>query len=322
MNWGLIAYGRIAKKFMASIALIDEATVTAIASRTHYSTLKNEFPEKQIYDDYDKLCHDPTVDIVYISTTHNNHKDNVLRALKAGKHVLCEKPIGIHPDEVKEMIQMAQDKGLFLMEAIWTRFLPAYQMMKKFIDAGECGEIKLVKGDFSFNGSDIDETSRIKNPNLAAGAIWDVGLYPISMAVDIYNQTPSKIICSGFLDKNGVDIRSTILLEFGEGQQAILHSGIDLETIHDGQIFGESQWIHLPDFWHGEKIRIGNYKENQLHLLPLDLPTSFSYEIKACYEAVQNNWLEHPRMTHAHSLIISEIMEEALNQLRMLNVEC
>jgi len=316
MNWGLIAYGRIAKKFMASISSINEANVTAISSKSNYLKLQTEYPDIRIYENYQDVYNDPNVDIVYISTTHNYHKDNVLLALQSGKHVLCEKPLGIHPDEVKEMILTAQDKGLFLMEAVWTRFLPAYQLMKKTVESGACGKIKLVKGDFSFNGSEMDETTRVKNPNLAAGAIWDVGIYPISMAIDIYNQKPSKIICSGFLDKNGVDTRSTIILEFGKNQQAIIHSGIDLETIHDGQVFGETQWVHLPSFWHGEKVRIGNYQSNQLHVLPRDLPTSFSYEINACYEAIQNKWIEHPRMTHEHSLIISEVMEESLRQLR------
>jgi len=316
MNWGLIAYGRIAKKFIASISTIAEAQLTGIASKTNYQSLITEFPNIQIYKHYQDLYADPNIDIVYISTTHNFHKENVLLALEAGKHVLCEKPLGIHPEEVKEMIHKAQSSNLFLMEAIWTRFLPAYQLMKKTVESGECGQIKLIKGDFSFNGSDIAETSRIKNPDLAAGAIWDVGLYPISMAVDIYNCKPDKVLCSGFLDENGVDIRSTIILEFGKDQQAVLHSGIDLETIHDGQIYGTEQWVHLPDFWHGEHIRIGNFRSNQLHLLPLDLPTSFSYEIKACYEAINNGWIEHPRMTHEHSLIISEIMEESLNQLK------
>lgn len=317
MNWGLIAYGRIAKKFMASISTIEEAKVTAIASRSNYGDIKSEFPDTSIYENYQELYDDPDIDIVYISTTHNNHKDNVLLALEAGKHVLCEKPLGIHPDEVKEMINSATNKNLFLMEAVWTRFLPAYQLMKKTVDSGDCGHIKLIKADFSFNGKDIDQSSRIKNPALAAGAIWDVGLYPISMAIDVYDQMPSKIICTGFLDENGVDTRSSILLEFEPGQQAILHCGIDLETIHDGQIFGESQWVHLPNFWHGEKIRIGNFRENQLHMLPLELPTSFSYEIKACYEAIQNHWIEHPRMSHRHSLLISEVMEECLRQLRV-----
>jgi len=247
MNWGLIAYGRIAKKFMASISTIDKANVTAIASRSNYGDLKSEFPDINIYESYEELYANPNVDIVYISTTHNNHKNNVLLALKAGKHVLCEK----------------------------------------------------------------------QNPALAAGAIWDVGLYPISMAIDVFDQMPSKIICTGFLDENGVDTRSIIVLEFNKGQQAILHCGIDLETIHDGQIFGESQWIHLPNFWHGEKIRIGNFRDNQLHMLPRNLPTSFSYEINACYEAIQNNWIEHPRMSHRHSLLISEVMEECLRQLRV-----
>lgn len=316
MKWGLIAYGRIAKKFMASLNTIEEASITAIASRSNYEALKSEFKDITIYKNYEELFADEDVEIVYISTTHNYHKENVLQALKAGKHVLCEKPLGIHPDEVKEMLAVAKQQQLFLMEAMWTRFLPAYNYMKDCIADNQLGAIKLIKGDFSFDGRDSDTSSRVKNPNLAAGAIWDVGIYPIAMAVDIYDCAPSNILISGFLDENGVDIRSSMILDFGDRRQAIIHSGVDLATIHGGEIIGESQWINMPAFWCGEKLQIGDWQNNQQHVFPIDRPTSFSYEIIACHEAIQDGLLEHPKMTHRHTLIISEIMEKSLQQLR------
>lgn len=316
MRWGLIAYGRIAKKFKASIDTIKEASVSAIASRSNYSELKTQFDSISIYQNYDELYADPNVDIVYISTTHNYHKENVIKALKAGKHVLCEKPLGIHPDEVKEMLACANQQQLFLMEAMWTRFLPAYTYMKACIANNKLGAIKLIKGDFSFDGRDFDSNTRVKNPALAAGAIWDVGIYPISMAVDIYDCQPTQVIASGFLDQNKVDVRSSLILNFGQSRQALIHSGIDLSTIHSGEIIGESQWIHMPEFWHGDTVRIGDWQNNQQYIFPVDLPTSFSYEIKACYEAINQGLIQHPKMSHEHSLIISEIMEDALQQLR------
>lgn len=316
MKWGLIGYGRIAKKFMASLNTIEDASIVAIASRSNYDELKRDFKEINIYANYNELFEDQDVDIVYISTTHNFHKENVVQALQAGKHVLCEKPLGIHPDEVKDMISVAQQQKLFLMEAMWTRFLPAYNYMKDCIAKDQLGSVKLIKGDFSFNGRDSDRSSRVKNPSLAAGAIWDVGIYPIAMAVDIYDCQPTHILASGFLDENGVDVRSSMILNFGEKRQAIIHSGVDLGTIHSGEIIGESQWIHMPAFWCGDKVRIGDWQNNEQHVFPIDLPTSFSYEIDACQTAVKSGLLEHPKMTHRHSLIISEIMEEALQKLK------
>ncbi len=316
MNWGLIAYGHIAKKFIASLQIIEDATLTAIASITNTDAIKNDHPNAIAYNSYDALFANPDIDIVYISTTHNYHKENVLKALHAGKHVLCEKPLGIHPEETKEMIALAKEKNLFLMEAIWTRFLPAYTKMKQHIDNNELGDIKLVKADFSFDGTELDPSSRLKNPAFAAGAIWDVGLYPISMAVDIFDAMPTEIICNGFLDEKGVDIRSTTVLKFGKGEQAVLHCGIDLGTIHTGEILGTKQFIQLSKFWQGENLRIGTWQDSTLYEYPIDLATSFSYEIKACYEAVSNNWIEHPKMTHRHSTIIADIMENALLQLK------
>jgi len=319
MKWGLIAYGRIARKFVASLKQVKSATLLGAASQSKIEDIRHELPDIVAYNSYDELFSNPDIDIVYISTTHNYHKENVLKALHAGKHVLCEKPMGIHADEVNEMISLANEKKLFLMEAVWTRFLPAYEQMKQHIQSGNLGEIKLVKGDFSFNGTSFDKNSRVKNPKFAAGAIWDVGLYPISLAVDIFDQAPDSIICNGMTDEQGVDLRSAIILNFNNDQQAILHCGIDLETIHDGKIFGTKQWIHLPNFWNGEDLRIGTWQSNQLYHYPRDLKTSFSYEINACYEAITNGWIEHPKMSHRHSRIIAEIMDEALRQLRIEN---
>lgn len=319
MKWGLVAYGRIARKFIASLNRVNEANLLGVASQSKLEDIRNELPEVIAYDSYDDLFSNPDIDIVYVSTTHNYHKENVLKALHAGKHVLCEKPMGIHADEVSEMTALAKEKNLFLMEAVWTRFLPAYQHMKQHVESGTLGDIKLIKGDFSFDGTSFDKNSRVKNPKYAAGAIWDVGMYPISLAVDIFDQAPAEVICSGFTDDQNVDIRSTIILNFGSGQQAVLHCGIDLETIHDGKIFGTTQWIHLPNFWNGEDLRIGTWQSNQLYHYHRDLKTSFSYEIKACYEAISNDWIEHPKMSHRHSLIIAEIMDEALRQLKSKN---
>lgn len=316
MNWGLVAYGHIAKKCIASLNTIDEANIIGIASLTNSSVIKEDHPNVIAYDSYDALYANPDIDIVYISTTHNYHHENVIKALNAGKHVLCEKPLGIDSIQVEEMLALAKEKDLFLMEAIWTRFLPAYTTMKQHVDQNELGDIKLIKADFSFDGTGFDANSRLKNPAFAAGAIWDVGLYPISFAVDVFDKMPEEIICNGFVDELGIDIRSAIILNFGEGKQAILHCGIDLGTIHDGMVFGTKQFIHLPQFWRGIKMRMGTWQQNMLYEYPMDLDTSFSYEIKACYEAVKNNWIEHPKMSHRHSIIIAKIMEAALRQLK------
>ena len=316
MNWGLIAYGRIAKKFIASLQTVPKATLQGVASLSKSSDIKEDLPDVQAYASYDDLLANANIDIVYISTTHNYHKENVLKALHAGKHVLCEKPMGINHHEVNEMTSLAKRKNLFLMEAIWTRFLPAYSAMKEHINNNHLGDVKLIQADFSFDGTDGDANSRLKNPAFAAGAIWDVGLYPISLAIDIFDEMPEEIICSGFVNDLGVDERSTMLLNYSNKRQAILHCGIDLSTIHDAKIIGTQQWIHLPQFWKGENLSIGTWESSKQFNYPMDLKTSFSYEINACYDAIEKGWTEHPRVSHRHSLMIAEIMDNCLTQLK------
>ncbi len=316
MKWGLIAYGRIAKKFIASLQTVSKASLTGVASLTKYSDIKQDLPDVLAYDSYDNLLANPEIDIVYISTTHNYHKENVLKALHAGKHVLCEKPMGIHHHEVKEMVALAREKNLFLMEAIWSRFLPAYSAMKKHVNNGDLGEVKLIQADFAFDGTDLDSDSRLKNPAYAAGAIWDVGLYPISLAIDIFDEMPDEILCRGFVNELGVDERSTILLTYKGSRQAILHCGIDLSSIHDGKIIGTKQWIHLPQFWRGQNLSIGTWQKSEQFDFPINMDTSFSFEIMACYEAIEQGWIEHPRVSHRHSLMIADVMDNCLRQLR------
>jgi len=316
MNWGLIACGKIARKFIASIQTMPEAHIKAIASRSNAATLKEEFASIEIYDKYDAIYADPAIDIVYISNTHNFHKVNVIKALQSGKHVLCEKPLGISVEEVAEMISLAQENNLFLMEAIWTRFLPAYNRMKTIIQSGMIGEVRHIQANFAFNASSWGDENRLNNPALAGGAIWDVGIYPISLAIDLYDEAPVEVIARGVLSEDKVDLRSSLLLSFSGERQAQLFCGIDIETQHDAIISGTEGWIRIPKFWSGERLELNYGGHKETILIPVDMPTSFSYEIEACYEAIATGQIEHSKMNHRHSQIITAVMSDALAQIK------
>ncbi len=316
MKWGLIACGRIAQKFIASLGTVPEATLKAIASRSNAESLREQYASIDIHDNYEAVYDDPEVDIVYISNTHNYHKENVLKALHAGKHVLCEKPMGISAADVAEMISLARDKELFLMEAIWTRFLPAYNRMKEIVASGVIGEVQQIQANFSFNARGFGPDNRLNNPALAGGAIWDVGIYPISLAIDLYDEAPHEVIARGVLSDDNVDLRASMLFSFSDQRHAQLFCGIDLETQYDAVISGTKGWIRLPKFWCGQAIEVNHDDQKENLLLPMDEPTSFSYEIKACYEAIAEGKIEHHKMSHHHSQIISEVIDAALHQIR------
>ena len=316
MKWGLIACGRIAKKFITSISKVPEAQLKAIASKSNAGPLREQYQTIDIHDNYEAIYNDPEIDIVYISNTHNYHKENVIMALQAGKHVLCEKPMGISAADVSEMISLAQAKNLFLMEAIWTRFLPCYNRMKSIISSGVIGEVKHVQASFSFNARDMGPDDRLNNPDLAGGAIWDVGIYPISLAIDLFDGAPHEVIARGMLSDDKVDLRASMLLSFSDHRHAQLLCGIDIESQHDAIISGTLGWIRLPKFWSGQSLEV-NYGDTKENLkIPIDMTSSFSYEIRACYEAISDGRIEHHLMSHEHSQLISEVIDEALRQIK------
>jgi len=316
MKWGLIGCGRIAQKFIKSLVTIDEAELYAIGSRSKSEALKSQFPETKITADYKEIYQDPEIDIIYISTTHNFHKENVFDALNHGKHVLCEKPMGISGKGTMEMIALAKEKGLFLMEAMWTRFLPAYNKMKQLVDEDAIGQVKLIQGNFAFNGAHLGKDHRLNNPNLAGGATWDVGIYPLAMTIDLFDEAPEIVFATGESTPDYVDLNAAIYLGFSEQRKAQLFCGINQDTHHHAMIAGTKGYIILKDFSRSEDLELWIDKKCQSFKIPLDLPTSFSYEIKACYEAIKNNQLEHKKMSLNHTQILANLTDKILSQIK------
>lgn len=316
MKWGLIGCGRIAQKFIKSLETVNGAELYAIASRSQAEALSKQYSGIKITSDYNDIYTDKDVDIIYISTTHNFHKQNVLDALHHGKHVLCEKPMGIRAKDTAEMLELAKEKGLFIMEAMWTRFLPAYNKMKQLVADGQIGEVKFIQGNFSFNGEHLGKDHRLNNPKLAGGATWDVGIYPLAMVIDLFDEEPSTIYAIGEQSDEDVDLQAAITLGFSKNRKAQLFCGINQDTHHHAMIAGTKGYIILKDFWHGEEVELWKDRKCQAFKIPMDLPTSFSYEIIACYDAIQNKTLEHHIMPHRHTQILANITAEILSQIK------
>lgn len=227
MKWGIIGCGGIAGDFTESLRTLEGAELFAVASRTPGKAA--DFAKKHkvdlSYDTYEALLANPSVEIVYVATTHNFHYDNVLQCLKAGKHVLCEKVFTINAAQAQHLWDVAQEKGLFLMEAMWTRFLPATKELMKIIEQGTIGEVMFLKADFSFK-TKKDLTGRFYNLKLAGGSMMDQGIYPISYASMVFGQQPKGIMATSAMSETGIDERSTELFDYGHGKCAELTTSI------------------------------------------------------------------------------------------------
>ena len=249
IRWGILGTGYIANLFAEGLSVLDDATLAAVGSRGQASA--DAFGEKwhtpHRHASYEALVSDPTVDAIYISTPHPYHYENTLLCLTASKHVLVEKPFAMNARQAREMIDLADSKGLFLMEAMWTRCLPAMVQVRQWISDGQIGDVHLVRAHFSFR-ADFDAKSRLFAPELGGGALLDAGIYPISFASMVLG-TPKTIHSTATIGPTGTDDISSYMFGYDDGKTALLSSGVRLAIPVEAEIFGSNGYIKIHEPW-------------------------------------------------------------------------
>eukprot|EP01050_Picozoa_sp_SAG11_P013535 SAG11_NODE_1587_length_4636_cov_3.961208_2_plen_293_part_00 len=248
VRWGIIGSGLICSDFCQALRSAAGAQIVAIAARSLEKAQQfaetNEIPTA--YGDYESICADDEVDIVYIGTIHPTHKALALLAIAAGKHVLVEKPMTLSYADTAELYSAAEAKGVLLVEALWTRFFPTVAKARELITAGEIGDVLQVHGDFGFRFDDVDgaPTHRLTDPALGGGATLDIGVYPIScMLLAFGTAPPSSLEVAGLLTPSGVDKTVSVSAVFGGGRLAHLTWTIEAQTPEEWRIIGSKGMI-------------------------------------------------------------------------------
>ncbi len=311
MRWGLLGYGRIARKFEESINHSDHEIV-AIASRSGQQSIPAQY---RAYGSYDQLCGDQEVDIIYVSTTHNFHADHTIKALNAGKHVLCEKPMATSVEEVRNIIGAAEGSGRFLMEALWSRFLPGYQKALSMIRDGRIGEVQMINAHFGFKMDPNDPKERLIRPDLAAGAVWDVGIYPLSLAQDVFEEMPDTIQVHALVTALGVENRCSMQLGYAPDRVAQLSCAVDLNTVNKATITGTLGSVIMEDFWKCERFTLLKNGQREDFYFPM-ISNGLVHEAIACGTLIEQDKTQSPLMSWDHSLQLSQIMEKIINMAR------
>lgn len=314
-RWGIVGAGGIAHKFADAVSHIENATLQAVAStnlqRAEDFAQKYSIPNH--YDSYEQLYSDDTVDIVYVATTHNFHCKNTVDALNAKKHVLCEKPMAVNASEVKQMINSAQNNSVFLMEAMWTRFLPMMAEVRGIIEKGIIGNPQLLCADFGVK-FDYDPQSRLYDPNLAGGALLDLGIYCLALASMIFGK-PNNISSTVKMTDTGVDGRSTVIFEYGNAKVAVIFHALDLETPKEALIVGTEGSIKLHPTWMAGSdymLKLNNGTEKECNVDTHK--NGFIYQIMAVHECINANKTQCDLMSHEESLAIAETMDTLRSQ--------
>ena len=314
LKWGILGPGKISNKFAKDLSLVEGAILTAVASRSleRSQTFAEAYKVENAYGDYESLFNDPNVDIIYIGTPHNSHRDYAIMAMNAGKHVLCEKPLAVNKLQVQEMLNAAKRNKVFLMEAFWSRFNPSIVEVLDQIESGAIGDVNYVNADFTFY-RDAPAESRMFNMDLAGGSLLDVGVYPIFLSYVIFGY-PDQILATARLHETGADLHTSAILKYENGI-ASLNSGFASQSDMIAKIYGTDGSIMIDHVWHETQ----GYKliKNGV-VCQFNHPTKgkgFSYEIEECIDCISKGLLESPKWTHRNSLDLISITDEIRGQI-------
>ncbi|MEJ2088866.1 MAG: Gfo/Idh/MocA family oxidoreductase, partial [Gammaproteobacteria bacterium] len=302
LTWGILATGRIAHTFATAAAASDHNDLVAVASRSNEraGTFAARHGNIRPCGSYEALLTDPDVEAVYIATPHPQHVDWVMQALQAGKHVLCEKPMGLNHAEVMAMIDTARESERFLMEAFMYRCHPQTERLLELMADGAVGEIGHIRATFGFRTA-FDASSRLFANALGGGAIMDVGCYPVSAARRIMRTEPVGVTGQGRLAETGVDQWAAASLRFDRGVTAQIAAAVTLRLDNAIEVFGSEGSIRVPDPWMGGDAD-GNWsfelsRNGATERIHGQAPPPYLVEIDHVAHSIADGALESPAMS-------------------------
>lgn len=311
--WGILGAGGIAGKFAGAARQVDACTVAAVAGRTpgkaEAFAATQGIPE--FHESYEAMLAMPSIDAVYVATTHNFHAECVRLALEAGKHVLCEKPLTVNAGEAEALTALAKERGLFLMEAMWTRFLPAMRQAKAWLDEGRIGTIRQLRANFSFDRP-YDPRDRLYNPALAGGALLDAGIYPVSFASFVMGRQPDRISSLALRAETGVDAQSAFLFDYGNAVLGVLSTGCQVRQENRAEILGSEGGIVFPgNFIGATEVELHGYAEGvvERRSFPHAGGNGFTYEIEEACACIRQGWGESPWMKMDESVALMHTLD-------------
>jgi predicted dehydrogenase len=315
IKWGILATGRIAHTFATDLKHSQQAELYAVGSRSQESAdaFAKEYNMPKAYASYEALAQDPDVQIIYIATPHPQHLEAALTCMKAGKAVLCEKPIAVNSQQLQEMINCAKENNVFLMEAMWTRFLPTIQKVREWLQGGAIGDVSMLKADFGFR-SGWNPEGRLLNKELGGGALLDVGIYCVSFASWVFGKQPSHFNSFAHIGKTGVDEVFTAAFDYGSGQMANLSSAVRLSMCNDALLLGTEGRIKITNFHAAKTATLHRYGQAEETYQDQTKIRGYIYQAEEAMRCLQEGLLESPQMPWSESLAIMQTMDKLRQQ--------
>ncbi|EDW28858.1 GL19399 [Drosophila persimilis] len=323
LKWGIAAAGRITQDFVTALNTIEKSqhVVVAIADvdgpRAQEFAQRNQIPRH--YDGFDALALDREVDVVYVGTLNPFHYAVVHLLLSRGKHVLCETPMCLGLEQAKELCVLAEQRGVFLMEGMWSRFFPSYDRLRELLQSDAIGEVTLVKVQHGFRLAHVE---RVSNRDLGGSIILDLGIYALQLAQLVFGSSPVKILPNGtLLNKDRVDVQTEFILDYGEGRRMVaLVTGLE-NLENDAIIVGTKGEIKLSNYWCCTQMTRSNGPPESWPLPRAKFDFHYTntcglrYEAEEVRRCIEKRLLESPKFPHAASLEIIAISDEMRRQI-------
>ena len=321
IRWGILGCGRIARKFAADLRFVADAELSAIASRNKETAelFAKDFPCKHLHNSYEGLVSNNEVDVIYVATPHSHHYEHTLLCLNHNKAVLREKAFALNSRQAKEMIKTAKERNIFLMEALWTKFLPHYKKLQELLQQKTLGDIKSVLVNFGFKTS-ASSPQRLFDPLLGGGTLLDIGIYNVFMTMSVLGK-PDSIEATMTPSLTGVDEQIAILFKYNGGAMAQLFSSFTTNLPIQAEINGTEGCITLTTRFYEPSATIQLYKQmpGEKEVIGVEKEPGFGYQYEARHvnECLKKGLTESPVMTHADTLLLMEILDRIRNKARI-----
>jgi len=313
IRWGILGCGRIAGKFASDLRQVADAELAAVASRDQgkAAAFAGQHSAHRVHGSYEALVNDPGVDIIYVATPHAMHHDHTLLCLRHHKPVLCEKAFAINGRQAREMVKESADRKVFLMEALWTKFLPHYLKVREMIAEGTLGELRSVQVNFGFTPQ-APVPQRIYDPALGGGTLLDIGIYNVFLVQSVLG-VPDDIQACMTPAPTGVDEQLAVQFRYENGALAQLLSTFSSNLPTDANIAGSKGRIRLTTRFYEPTTTLEFYPErvDSLQVIPFHKESGWGYQfqVRHVHECLRQGRHESPVMTHQDSLALMDTMD-------------
>lgn len=308
MNIGIIGAGTIAHKMAETVTKSGIANMYAIASRSidkarEFAAIYN-IPKA--YGSYEEIAADSDIDLIYIATPHSRHYEDCMLCIENGRNVLCEKAFTANAIQAKKLLEIAKEKNVFITEAIWTRYIPMRFVLDEILESGIIGEISSLTANLGYDLSMLD---RLQLPELAGGALLDLGVYTLNFAVMAFGKDIAQIKSTCTLNKHGVDMNNSIIIKYKDGKTALLHSNFNAKTDRMGIIYGSKGRIEFKNINNCEGIKVILNNDEVIDYPVPPQVSGYEYEVISSLKAIKENRLECDEMPHSETIFIMELMD-------------